>query len=101
MNKHKDILKFLTGKGSIKQKIIILKSLNVDQARAVSEIVVNVMYGVLPITRHYKRRLKQFKSLWLNISSSMDIKRVSIISKNTDSIILMIDAVSRNLRKVI
>jgi HrpA-like RNA helicase len=101
MDKHKDILKFLTGSGSINQKTIILKALNADQARAVSEVVVNMMYGVLPITRHYKRSLKQFKPLWLNIESSTDIKRASIISKNTSIIILMLYAVSRNLRKVI
>jgi hypothetical protein len=101
MDNHKDILKFLIGRGSIKQKTIILKTLNADQARAVSEVAVNMMYGVLPITRHYKRVLKQYKSLWLNIESSTNIKRASIISKNTDIIILMLEAVSVNLRKVI
>ena len=101
MDKHKDILKFLIGAGSVKQKTIILKSLNVDQARVISEIVVNVLYGVLPITRHYKRRLKQFKTLWLIISSSKSSERPLIISKNTSSIILMLEAVSINLLKVI
>ena len=94
MEKHHHILKFLLGGGSVKQKTIMLKALDVEQGRMLSEIVVNILYGVLPITLHYKRKLQHFKTLWAKLATGSDISRVALISKNVKPVLLMLKSVS-------
>jgi hypothetical protein len=95
------MLTFLLSGASDIQKSHLLKTLNIAQGRMLCEIIVNVMYGVLPISRHYKRRLQAFKSLWLKLASSDDRGRLGLISKNINPLLLILKGVSKNLGKLL
>ena len=101
MEKHRNMIKFLLTRASVNQKTVILKSLDVDQGRILSEIVANVLYGVLPITPYYKRKLHRFKTLWSKLVTGSDNSRVVLISKNVVPLILMIKAVSKLILKTV
>jgi hypothetical protein len=101
MENHSNMLKFLLSKSPVKQKIIMLKSLDVEQGRFLSELVANVLYGVLPITSHYKRRLRHFKTLWSNLVTGSANSRVSLISKNVTPVIVLLKAVSKIIDKIV
>jgi len=97
----KSTVKFLISRASVPQKTILLKTLNTVQARTVSEIIVNVLYGVLPISRHYKRLLKRFKDLWVKLASCSDNTRAILIGKNIKPVILILDASAKYLSKIV
>jgi hypothetical protein len=61
MENHKDMLEFILSNAPLTEKIKLLKNINQKQAKIISEIVVNVLYGVLQITPYYKRKLEPFK----------------------------------------
>jgi hypothetical protein len=101
MDQHSDVLNFLSSNASFKQKQNLLKTVNISQARIISEIILNVSYGVIPISRHYKRRLAYFKSLWLKLAKCSDSERVKLINKNVEAIVILFKGISKILRALL
>jgi hypothetical protein len=101
MDKHKDMLNFLLSDVPITQKIKLLKNIKKSQAKILSEIAVNVLYGVLPITPYYKSKLEPFKKIWNSLAKGNNKERTDTIAKNTKSVILLLKACGKIIKQLI
>lgn len=81
---HQYLIHFLISDISPKQLRTVLNSLEQEQVNALTEIIANVLYGNIPISNHFKAKLKSYKGKLLQISDPKTnwTKRKSIISKN-------------------
>ena len=95
------MLNFISSNAPLTEKIKVLKNINQKQAKIISEIVVNVLYGVLQITPYYKRKLEPFKKLWHKLVKSGNSGRKKLIGNHSKSILLLIKACRKTLRKLI
>ena len=89
------LLTFLTGGVPVEQKTAVLQKLTDKQAKFICEIVINVIYQVIPITRGYKRKLRTHKTLLTNLTKTN--KRKYLIAKNPATLILLFNAVKKTL----
>ena len=101
MDKHHDMLRFLISNAPLSQKYALLRNVTEQQANILSEIAVNVLYGVLPISRYYKRKLQPFKKIWHMLVHSSNSVRKKLIGKHSEGVLLLIKAVRKTLKKLI
>jgi hypothetical protein len=101
MEKHDNLLKVLISSRPTIEKTQALKHINKSQAKIVSEIVVNVLYGVLPISNYYKRRLEPFKTLWKTLANSNNEKRRTTIITNSGKVLLLLKACNKLIKHII
>ena len=101
MDKREDMLRFLISKAPLSQKYALLRNVHEQQAKMLSEIVVNVLYCVLPISRYYKRKLQPFKKVWNTLAITSDSERKKIIGNHCESVVLLLKACCKVIRKLI
>ena len=61
VKKHWPLLQFLCKTRSVKSVKCVLEHLNKSQLQLLSEIALNVLLGNIPISKHYKKKLKASK----------------------------------------
>ena len=99
---HSALLRFLSGgKGVTLQQIkTILRMVTDEQAKAIGEIAVNLLYGTIPITAADKKKLKKFSSFYDYIGdSSIGLKkRKSSILRHPTAVTALIRAAAPMLQ---
>jgi hypothetical protein len=101
MDKHKDMLNFLLSDVPVSQKSKLLKNVKEHQAKILSEIVVNILYGILPISDYYKRRMEPFKKIWNSLAKGSKLVRKKTIANNPKIILLVLKACRKKLKDLI
>lgn len=61
VKKHWPLVQFLCKTRSIRSVKCVLEHLNKSQLQLLSEIALNVLLGNIPISKHYKKKLKPSK----------------------------------------
>ncbi len=71
IKQHKTFLYMIRYAGvNTQARIDILKGANISQIKALAELALNALYGVIPLTRKQKKVLKSFKPFIVSLASS-------------------------------
>ena len=94
LKSHWPLVEFLLYAKSPSQLQAALSTLSEEQLKALGEIALNVLYGVIPITRHHKNQLSSYSNK-LDIIGNSSVsakKRKSLITKNPAAILSLLTA---------
>jgi hypothetical protein len=89
------LLLFLLSNLPQEQKIAVLQKLTPNNALYLSEIVLNVMYKVIPISRNYKRKLRLHKEVFVSLTEKKN--RKAIIAKHPEAVLLLLKSVKNTI----
>jgi hypothetical protein len=103
VRKHSPFFKLLLTTTSKLQRKVLLDSITNDQLRALTEVTVNLLQGVLPVTPDHRQKLKKYRRLIRLIGD----KKVSLKTKKkalcrqSGVIALMLKSIEPALNKVL
>ena len=80
-------------------KNITYLTLTESQATNICEIVINILYKVIKISRFYTEKLKVNKQLWFKLIKCTSSQRVKFISENPHKILYLLKASKEALEK--
>ena len=93
------LVRFLLSPAPYVQKHYLLNSITESQATNICEIVINILYKVIKISRFYTEKLKENKEFWLKLIRCPSSERVKFVSENPHKILYLLKACKGSLEK--
>lgn len=103
VKKQAPFFRLLVSTSSKLQRKALIDTITKEQLRALTEITINVLQGVISLTSVYKDKLKKYKTLVTLIGdTSVSAKRKkTALRKNAHAVILLLKSAEPGLKKAL